>query len=236
MFTLKNNALSPLCSFGRLFCFLLDGPTVFIYIAFMLPFNPTLHVIHLPHRTDREERFTKEFAEQCVNFRIWDGVIAEKSGEGIRLAHQQIVRWAKENDLPYVLIAEDDIIFPALGAYDFFLSQIPDPKDFDLFLGMVYSAEIQDNRIINGFSGLTMYTVSRRFYDFFLTAENHIDRWLGMTAYENVYLVCNPYVCLQSGGYSDNLRRQMTYDAYLENVEFYGQSGKRFRNSTWVDV
>jgi hypothetical protein len=203
----------------------------------MLKWEPQLHVIHLLNRHDRREVFEREFAEQQVNYRIWEGVTRFNPAQNINLAHKQIVRWAKENKLPYVIISEDDIMFPAPKSWKYFLSQLPDPKDFDLFLGMVYSAEIKDNRILNGFSGLTMYAVSAKFYDTFLSVPEHvhIDRHLGITAFENKYYGCHPMCCLQTGGISDNLRREMHYRPFLEDKEFLGQEGKVFDKGIWHD-
>jgi hypothetical protein len=88
---------------------------------------------------------------------------------------------------------------------------------------MVYSAEIKNGRIMNGFSGLTLYTVHNRFYDEFLAAnpKDHLDRHLGNTAYKNKYYICEPFVCYQSGGYSDNLMQKLDYKVYHDKMQFY---------------
>lgn len=184
-----------------------------------------INLIHLQHRTDREERFKKEFAEQGItDYKIWEGITTEPtSAQNINLAHKQIVRWAKENNLESVLIAEDDICFTAKGAWQYFLSQFP--KSYDLFFSMIYSAEVKDNRILNGFSGLTMYAVHSKFYDFFLSIPDHvhIDRWLGQSAFAKEYYIVPEYCTYQSGGYTDNLKRVMYYDAYLLDVKMFGR-------------
>lgn len=203
-----------------------------------LPFTTQLHVIHLQNRNDRRENFEKEFAAQGINYRLWNGITEHStSAKNVNCAHRQIVQWAKDNNQPFVIIAEDDIVFSAPGAWQYFLSKIPDPKDFDLFFSMVYSAEIQEGRIINGFSGLTMYAVSNQFYDFFLSIPDHvhIDRHLGQFSYEKRYFIIEPYVCLQTGGMSDNLKRIMFYEAYTDSMKFYGREGQKFYRGEWID-
>lgn len=203
----------------------------------MLPFKTQLHVINLEKRADRRERFEKEFAEEEVNYRVWPGIIADKPATGINRAHKSIVRFAKEQGLPFIIIAEDDLMWSSKGSWKYFLSKLPDHTEYDLFFSMVYNAEIKDGRIINGLSGLTMYSVSSQFYDFFLSIPDyvHIDRHLGQFSFEKRYLIIDKYVCLQTGGFSDNLRRPMHYDSYLSDAVFFGQEGKVFSNHKWVE-
>lgn len=196
-----------------------------------------LNIIHLPNRTDRKEQFEKQCSEQGIVMSVWEGVTEHSTpAKNINAAHRKIVQWAKDSKLPFVIIAEDDILFSAPGAWKYYLSKMPDPKDFDLFLGMVYSAEIKDGRILNGFSGLTMYAVSSEFYDFFLSIPDHvhIDRHLGQSAFEKKYFIIEPYVCLQSGGYSDNLRKEMYYEQYTNSMKFYGREGQKFYRGEWI--
>lgn len=181
-----------------------------------------VHIINLPKRTDRLLSVVNQSRWQGFPIKIWNGIEDKLTqAENINMAHKQIVRWAKENKLPRIIIAEDDIVFTGQNGFNYFISKIP--KSFDLFLSMVYSAEVVDNKILNGFSGLTMYVVHERFYDFFLSIPDHvhIDRWLGQSAHEKEYYVCHPYPCKQTGGYSDNLRKEMNYDVFEEKMIFY---------------
>lgn len=197
-----------------------------------------VNIIHLPHREDRLNNLKAEAKSQKdFNYQLWEGVISTTPAKGINQSHCNIVRWAKENSLPYVIIAEDDLVFSCPDSWQYFLSKLPPPNQYDLFLGMVYSADIEDGKITNGFSGLTMYSVPAHFFDFFLSIPDHVhlDRHLGMTAFEHRYLVCEPMVCLQTGGYTDNLKREMHYKPYLDDKEFLGQPGKVFDKGVWYD-
>lgn len=197
-----------------------------------------LNVINLDKREDRLLSVAKQAKWQNIPLRIWNGIDAEPTtAQGINKAHKQIVQFAKDNNQHRVIIAEDDIIFTADNAYAYFLSQMP--SSYDLFFAMSYSAEIKENKILNGFSGMTMYVVHEKFYDFFLGIPDHvhIDRFLGQFAFEREYLLCEPYVALQSGGYSENLRREMHYEAYTDTMKFYGrEEGEVFRRGSWVTL
>lgn len=189
--------------------------------------QPILNVIHLPGRIDRLQSLTEECAEQNLMFQLWDGVDRHKMAvRNINEAHKQIVKVAKEGDWPFVAIAEDDIRFSCRGSWLYFLSKMP--KIFDLYCGLMYAGEVDHNNkvISKGMSGTnTLYVVHQRFYDFFLATDNtkNLDRELGNFSNINEYYICNPMVCYQSGGYSDNLKRNMTYEPYLEGKKLFGQ-------------
>lgn len=183
-----------------------------------------LNIITLPHRVDRHESFKKEMLEQGIEYNIRNGVEDKQFPyRGINRAHKLVVEWAKSEGLKNVIIAEDDIKFSAPGAWNYFMSQIP--ESYDLFFGMIYAGSVSDkNKILNGFSGMTLYSVHERFYDFFLKLPDadHIDRRLGRSAFIHEYFICDPNVCYQSGGYSDNKKQTLYYDEYTKNKKFFG--------------
>lgn len=191
---------------------------------------PILNIIHLPFRTDREQSFMEEMNLQNIAYKLWPGVETHKeftNHRNISQAHKSIVRDAKIKGLPHVIIAEDDIKFSSAGAWKYYLENTP--KEFDLYCGLIYAGEVDPltNRIIStkGMSGTnTLYTISEKFYDFFLITDEskHLDRELGRFGNINQYYVCKPMVCYQMGGMSDNFKREYFYDAYLENVKLYG--------------
>ena len=182
-----------------------------------------VNCINLEKREDRLLSVSKQAKQQGFPVKFYEG-ISDKylvPFKNISKAHKKIVQEAKDNSLETVTIMEDDCVFTAPNAFDYYVSKMPD--DFDIFLGMIYAGEIKEGRIMNGFSGLTFYTVHNSFYDEFLAANpnDHLDRFLGNTAYKNKYYVCEPFVCYQSGGMSDNLRIKMDYKVYHEKMNFY---------------
>jgi hypothetical protein len=153
--------------------------------------------------------------------KFWEGVVASPVYTAVNRAHKRVVRFAKENNFPEVCVMEDDCILTSPGAWEYFLRN--KPKEYDLYFGGIYQAEMSNGRILNGFSGMTLYFVNEKFYDTYLSiAEDyHIDRNLGNIAFEHDYRVCHPFVCKQIGGYSDNLRKEVDYSEFYREREFY---------------
>lgn len=181
----------------------------------------TVHTINLDKREDRLLSICKQAKQQDFAIKIWHGAQGDIPYKNINKAFKNIVRYAKENNLEKVIIAEDDCVFHSFQSFDYFIKNIP--EKYHLYLGMVYSAQVDENhRILNGYSGNTLVCIHNSFYDFFLSApcDVHLDRWCGMHAFEKIYYVCHPFVCKQLNGYSDNRRMNSTYDALLEGKEF----------------
>jgi len=196
-----------------------------------------LHILHLGLKSTDDEKINricdtrlynllKELEEQGIdNFKLIDGFYDPKNiKQAIHRGHNRIVEMAKAQKLPYCIMAEDDIVFTAPGAYEYFLSQIP--ESFDLFFGIIYHGEIIENRVVNGFSGgCSLYVVHSRFYDTFLEqpTDTHIDRQLGNLCHNHEFYVVDEYVVTQRGGYSFNLARDMVYSDYLQGKKLFGK-------------
>ena len=182
--------------------------------------NNIVHVLNLPHRTDRLESFKQQAKEQGFEYHRWDGIVHAQPFTGIAKAYKHIIKYAKENKLPYIIIAEDDCIFSAPKAFDYFISQIP--ADYDIFLSSIYWGEIDENNVVKDFSGFTLSIFNERFYDKFLSTfeQNHIDRQ--MKIHEGTYKVCSPFVAYQQYGYSDNSGKVTDYNkTYLYGRKFF---------------
>lgn len=154
--------------------------------------------------------------------RFWEGEIAKQGFIGISRSFKRIVQWAKENNLERVHIGEDDLLFSAPGAWQYYLENIP--ESYDIFYGGIYAGEIENNRIKNGYSGHTLITVHNRFYDFFLSIKesDHCDRQLGNFAFEKEFIVCSPFVVYQiPDTYSDNHRKVVSHEEYLKEMKFF---------------
>lgn len=159
-----------------------------------------------------------------LEVRFWEGFTNEQlSALNINKSHKQIVADAKKRGLPCVLIAEDDFILSAPGAFEYYLKNIPD--EYDLYLAGIYSGQVENGRVMNGFSGMTMYIVHERFYDFFLNINplDHIDRACGNFCFQKMYRICIPHIVYQIEGYSDNHRRVVTHAGYLANMKLFGR-------------
>jgi hypothetical protein len=173
-----------------------------------------LNIIHIPQRTDRMKLLQQELYFQGVqDYRLWDGIVDPLLPyRGISKAHKQIVRHAKENSLPEVLIAEDDLHFTSKNAFQFYLEN--KPSDYDIYLGGIYSGNLDKERTVKDFSGLTLYSVHQRFYDSFLSIseDQDLDRAL---CNKGKFSVCYPFVVTQHSGFSDNVKKYCDYDKLL---------------------
>lgn len=192
-----------------------------------------LHILHIPFtgikKIDdvsdvRLNNLLIELEKQGVkDYSIIEGFYDSKNTkQAIHKGHRRIVQLAKEQNLPYVIVGEDDLAFTHPNSYNYFISQIP--KSYDVFSGLVYSAQMKGNRIMNGGSGMTsLYIMNSRFYDFFLSMniDNHVDRELALTAYKHEYYVCSPMPVVQRGGFSINKMQSLWYDVYLEGKQLY---------------
>lgn len=175
-----------------------------------------LNIITLPQREDRRALFERELIfNNIFEYSVWRGHTSSNySFVNIRNSHQSIVKAAKYARMNEVLIAEDDFKLLGAGAYQYFLNNVPD--DYDIYLGGIMDGSIDENNIVTDFfCGLTLYMVHERFYDKFLSIHKfgNLDRLLaGM----GKFVVCNPMVVSQHGGYSDNKKQIVqSYDQKL---------------------
>lgn len=189
-----------------------------------------VNVINLPKRTDRMSKFEIQASEQNMPFKRWDGIIDLACVfRGISAAHRRIIMYAKTKGLSKCFVAEDDCIFTGFGAWDYFISQMP--KEADMYFASFYEGKVDgNNRLIKGnshdelLSGMTLYVVYERFYDVFLNINpmDHIDKSLGLLADKYEFYVCNPFVAIQSNGWSDNKKKECNYDKYMIGRKLFG--------------
>lgn len=179
-----------------------------------------VNTINLHHREDRLLSISKQAKEQGFALRIWEGVQGDITFKNINAAYRKIIKDAVTNGYPYTIIAEDDCLFSCPGAFQYYMDKRP--KQFDIWLGMIYSGEVRNGRLLNGYSGNTLITIAQDFYYYWLSMPDdvHPDRWIGQHAYERRYFVCNPYVAKQANGYSDNKREKCNYDVYTAGMAF----------------
>jgi hypothetical protein len=185
-----------------------------------------VHFINLKHRTDRLEKAEQEFKEQGIESNRWEGIIYGETfterRKGVNAAHRQIVQYAKDNKLPYIIIAEDDIRFFQGESWKFYLDNMP--KSFDIYLGMIYTGKIENNRLASAASGFILYTVHERFYDTFLSCpvDKHIDRELTNNFNKYEFMVCPEFVCEQRLSKSDNSGQTVDLRKLLEGRKIFG--------------
>ncbi len=181
-----------------------------------------IQIINLPHRKERKEAVLKEMALENAPYMFWDGIMMPMPKQGVSKAHKQIVRHAKEKNLPYVIIAEDDMKWTGTGAWKYFLDNIP-KEDWDLYLSSYYSGQADSNNMIKNFCGLTLYAVHSRYFDTFLSVpENrHLDTALSMAG--GKFYVSPLFCTTQAPGYSDQRGRFVDDSRRIKGKQLFGR-------------
>lgn len=187
----------------------------------------SLHIIHLSHRGDRLQSLMQELSNQKLyKYRIWSGIIDDRFPcRGILRAHQQIIHWANQQGVEEVCIAEEDVQFSSLGAFDYFLSQ--KPSDYDLYLGGITWGIFENTYIVREFSGAMLYIAHQRFYETILSLHEtkNFDR---MMAGRGRFVLCSPMVACQHDGFSDNSQRHLNFESIRKKGNWFRQENYPF--------
>lgn len=119
---------------------------------------------------------------------------------------------------------EDDVRFPALDGWQYFLKN--KPHDFDVYIAGSYLVDNPDSWQpplikVNEWVGNHCIIISEKYYDRFLNVsrETHIDtaqRGLGD------FYVCFPMAATQRPGFSSNAKQKVNYNALLKPEWVYG--------------
>jgi len=182
-----------------------------------------IHIIHLRNTDYSNERFnsfTKEMHEQGIeHYKVWDGIHDANRVRGISRAHKQIVQYAKDNGLPEICIAEDDLCFLANGAFDYYLHN--KPTEFSIYMGGLSNILKREEDYITDFRGMTLYTVHESFYNRFLSIPETVNIDAGLKGLGKYYL-CSKVVCSQRAGFSYHKKRHKDYSHLLKQYNVYG--------------
>ncbi len=174
-----------------------------------------VNVIYNNINIEDYDRLIKEFDEQNVSYKFWDAVIIDyKVVESINASHKMIVKWAKENNMDEVIIAEQDLTFTSPNSWKYFIEK--KPVDFDLYLGCTYGS-LKHNMIC----GFHLYIVSNKFYDRFLSIPDNVHVDTFMDSLKGDYKFCYPFPALQRPGYSSNNMAVVNYNACLKPEDIY---------------
>lgn len=176
-----------------------------------------INVIYDDRHPEDYERLLKEFEEQGItDFKFWDATVNKDSVVGsINRSHKRIIEWAKENNMPFVIVAEQDLKFTREGAWQYFLDNIP--NSYDIYLSSTYVKDLY-KKVICGFH---LYICHSKFYDTFLSVPNevHIDSAMNDTGGD--FHICYPYPALQRIGFSANNKSIVNYNSILSKEDIY---------------
>lgn len=179
--------------------------------------NPELQQQVLRNREERVLSMVRQAKRYFIGLQFWEGDLTDNvfRAKNVARIFKKIVAYAKEERLPHITIAEDDLIFTSKKSWQYYLDNWPD--DFDLYLGGIYAGRLDGNRIIDRYNGHTLITVHERFYDVFLRDdpnEHHLDSSLGNLSSQYKFIVTIPFVVKQMGGYSENKKRVIDLSGY----------------------
>src|SRR6185436_14286884 len=99
---------------------------------------PLLHILHLSRREDRLQQLIRQMEWNKVPYLLWEGIDDPNNvKQAITQGYKKIIQYAKDNNLPSINTAEDDLIFTHKDSYKYFNSQIR--EDSDLTCGVIYN-------------------------------------------------------------------------------------------------
>jgi len=172
----------------------------------------TTYIINLKHRTDRYNHIMTEISKlDVLEYKVIDAIKHDIPWKGCLFSHIKCIQQAKDNNLPYVLILEDDCKFTD-NANMYLINVLAELQNLDwdmFFLGanLQNSTNTISNHIlkITGAYAAHAYIVHERLYDTILnfTDEKEIDVYYNdLMIHRSVYM-CNPMIAYQLPSYSD---------------------------------
>lgn len=181
-----------------------------------------VHLIYDDRRFERLQPLRAELHRQHLDpDKIWTPKMLPSVVESINDAHKTIVRYAMEKELKEVCIMEDDVMFPAIDGFRYFVRN--KPKKYDMYFAGTYLPFQKGEQLckINGAVGFHCYIIHEKFYEMFLSvpSNKHID-----TAMDGLgdYYVCYPMAALQRPGFSSNNNAEANYNVGLSKEDVYG--------------
>jgi GR25 family glycosyltransferase involved in LPS biosynthesis len=187
----------------------------------------TAYIINLKHRTDRYEHMVNEMKKLPISYEFIEGII-----DGTKTCFQsqkKCIQLAKENNLPYVLVLEDDAVFTDnVGIFKDIFETIQNMKWDMFFLGANLqkpATKITENILkITGAYAAHAYIVHERFYDTILNLPHVCEmdvHYHDLMEHHDVYM-CNPMIAYQLPSHSD------LQDGYRDYNSAMFENYKRF--------
>lgn len=174
-------------------------------------------IIYDDRRSEKKDLFEYELKRQGIyDYEIFPAIVLRSNViESISESFKSIIRQAKENNEDEIAIFEDDIYFPNVRGWQYFLEH--KPRYYDVYIGGNYYI---DNRIeykaplvkCHEWVGNHCILVNRTYYDRWLGTESklHCD---GAQAGLGVFYTCFPFPALQRpNSWSANCQAVVDYN------------------------
>lgn len=177
-------------------------------------------IINLKTRTDRKEQVLLELRKLSeVEYSFIEAIEDEDPKVGCNLSHQLCIRIAKEQNLPQVLILEDDVTFieDALSIYKRAWDSIQHHSWDMMYLGgniKGYGEYVDDHLIkVEQVNTTHAYIVKDSFYDTILELPSTpiIDYQYRKLSKSHKMFMCAPMIAFQRESYSDLQKTSTNY-------------------------
>jgi GR25 family glycosyltransferase involved in LPS biosynthesis len=171
--------------------------------------NITAYIINLKHRTDRYEHMVNEMKKLPISYEFVEGIIDDT--KTCFQSQKKCIQLAKENNLPYVLVLEDDAVFTdnVIEILQNTFSEIQTLQWDMFFLGANLQApasRISNNILkLNGSYAAHAYMIHERFYDTILNLPHVCEmdvHYHDLMPTHNIYM-CDPMIAYQLPSHSD---------------------------------
>jgi GR25 family glycosyltransferase involved in LPS biosynthesis len=184
------------------------------------------YIINLEHRKDRRAAVEQEVLKlDLEKYTVISALTGSNPGEGCTLSHQYCVQLAKENDLEYVLILEDDVIFEE-NVQEVFNKAFREVQAYPwniLYLGCNVKGSVQKveqnlGKVVKA-NTTHAYVIHKRFYDTVLGIDDYsviIDLQYRQLSYKYDMFTCIPLVAFQRPNHSDILNIKVDYKKDME--------------------
>lgn len=172
-------------------------------------------VINMKHRTDRLDKFKKNF-DKFFKINVIEAVENKEGWKGCLQSHLKCIRYAKENNMKYIIVFEDDALPMNENIFEKFKKINEDifqnKNDWDIFIGgSAKTLNRKDVKVYNSTLDLYNITATRNThsivynntsYDFFLNG--NVEKAIDVVWYNKVKAIMPiPFLFTSDDSWSD---------------------------------
>lgn len=180
-----------------------------------------LFLINLEHRTDRRDESLKILSNGVFKVHLFNAISAPIGWHGCAMSHLSLIKYAKEKNLDYIIVAEDDVLFKvdSVTIESVIKTLVKHVDQWEIFNGSPTFWDIRDNMDslivsktfdqdlseINWGQSAAFMIYNRKCYDkmlqYHIDEDIQIDQYIAKNFKQIVY-VPSPF-CIQRQSYSD---------------------------------
>lgn len=187
-----------------------------------------LYIINLKNRKDNKDLIINDIQYNNFNLKFFNAIQNDKGYIGCAISHLSLIRYAKQNKLPYIIVIEDDNIFKENINIISILDNILSNKDWEIFNGSpnIISDNIKFNNniyLIKGAYSTNFMIYRKSSYKKILDKSYYklnkpIDVYISEKFIEATILYNNEFICKQKPQFSNIENKIVDYsNIYLES-------------------